>query len=404
MIPTLDHTTINQLAQTYLTMLLDDTVPFWLDRCKHYLDREHGGYCHMVDHDGTLIDTDKSIWAQGRNAWLWATLCNTVEKTDVWREAAELGIGFLDEHGFDPEDGRMWFHVARDGTPIRKRRYALSESFAAIAYAAWAKLTDSAAYADKAVACFEQYVNHQPAAKFTKHRPTISISMPMITIATAQTLRENIGFDQADTIIDRAIEQIESRFVKDDLQVVLEQAMPNGGIIDHVDGRTLNPGHAIEAAWFILEEASHRGHDAHLVELGCRMLDYMWRRGWDQTHGGIIYFVDLFDRPPQEYWHDMKFWWPQNETIIATLMAYLATGDSRYAQWHHDAHEWAYKNFHDTQNGEWFGYLHRDGSRSTTTKGNLWKSPFHLPRMQWQCWRVLCAFSKRAKPMVPHAL
>lgn len=39
----------------------------------------------------------------------------------------------------DPADGRMYFHVEADGTPIRKRRYAYSESFAAIAFAAHAK-------------------------------------------------------------------------------------------------------------------------------------------------------------------------------------------------------------------------------------------------------------------------
>lgn len=392
MSPASDAIDTKQLARDYLSGLLDDTVPFWLERCEHYLDREHGGFCHMVDHDGTLIDTDKSVWAQGRNTWLWATLCNTVEKRDAWVEAAELGIRFLDEHCFDPADGRMWFHVARNGAPIRKRRYAFSESFAAIAYAAWAKLTGKGAYADKAVACLQRYLDHVPAAKFTEHRPAVSIGPSMIAITTAQTLRENIGYDPADAMIERAIEQIESIFVKDDLEVVMEQVTPDGSVIDHVDGRTLNPGHAIEAAWFVLEEAMHRNGDAHLTALGCRMLDYMWRRGWDQTYGGVLYFVDLFDRPPQEYWHDMKFWWPQNETIIATLMAHLATGDERYAQWHREAHDWAHRNFHDTRHGEWFGYLHRDGSRSSTTKGNLWKSAFHLPRMQWQCWRILSMY------------
>jgi N-acylglucosamine 2-epimerase len=41
--------------------------------------------------------------------------------------------------------------------------------------------------------------------------------------------------------------------------------------------------------------------------------------------------------------------------------------------------------FADPVHGEWFGYAHRDGRISTRLKGNLWKGPFHLPRMQWYC-------------------
>ena len=127
---------------------------------------------------------------------------------------------------------------------------------------------------------------------------------------------------------------------------------------------------------------------AGLIDLGCRMLDYMWKRGWDEEHGGIIYFKDVYDKPVQEYWHDMKFWWPQCEAIIATLLAYRLTGDEKYAQWHRDIHEYAHKAFPDEEHGEWFGYLHRDGRVSSPVKGNQFKGPFHLPRMQWYCWQI----------------
>ena len=96
-------------------------------------------------------------------------------------------------------------------------------------------------------------------------------------------------------------------------------------IDDHFDGRTLNPGHAIEGSWFILNEAKYRNNDPDLIKLGTTMLDWMWEIGWDKEYGGIIYFRDVKELPVQEYWHDMKFWWPQNEAIIATLMAYEIT-------------------------------------------------------------------------------
>jgi N-acylglucosamine 2-epimerase len=164
---------------------------------------------------------------------------------------------------------------------------------------------------------------------------------------------------------------------------------PDGSIIDHIDGRTLNPGHAIECAWFILQEAMHRDNDPHLIELGCAMLDYMWERGWDQEHGGILYFRDVYNKPVQEYWQDMKFWWVHNEAIIATLMAYLITGNKKYATWHKMVHDYAYQHFHDKKHGEWFGFLHRDGSLAQPAKGNMFKGPFHLPRQEWLCYQLI---------------
>ncbi|MCK4900995.1 MAG: AGE family epimerase/isomerase, partial [Anaerolineales bacterium] len=99
----------------------------------------------------------------------------------------------------------------------------------------------------------------------------------------------------------------------------------------------------------------------------------------------------------QEYWHDMKFWWPQNEAIIATLMAYQATGNEKYARWHQLIYDWAHQHFPDTEFGEWFGYLHRDGRISNYMKGNIWKGPFHLPRMQLMCWRILEEMKKEER-------
>jgi N-acylglucosamine 2-epimerase len=117
------------LCALYRDALLQDCLPFWFPRS---LDREHGGFLHCLDRDGTVVDTDKSVWIQGRMSWMLLTLYNTVERRPEWLQWAESGRKFLSDHCFDT-DGRMFFHVTREGRPIRKRRYAFSESFAAIA-------------------------------------------------------------------------------------------------------------------------------------------------------------------------------------------------------------------------------------------------------------------------------
>ncbi len=375
---------------TYRDGLLNDTMPFWFPRS---IDTTHGGFLHCLDRDGTVLDTDKSVWAQGRMTWMLLTIYNTVEKRPEWLEWARRGLDFIDTHCFD-RDGRMFFQVTREGQPVRKRRYAYSESFAAIAHAAYARATGSDRSAERAHQLFDCFtrVNFEPGQmepKFTDTRPMIGMAPRMITVVTAQELRDCLGSDpKLDGWIDRCIDEIRRWFIKPDIRCVMESVGPAGEIIDHFDGRTLNPGHAIEGAWFIMREGRHRGDHA-LVRLGLDMLDWMWERGWDTEQGGIYYFRDVYGKPVQEYWHDMKFWWPHNETIIATLMAWTLTGDARYERMHRQVHDWSYAHFPDPVHGEWFGYLHREGRVSVPLKGNLWKSCFHHPRMQWYGWRLL---------------
>jgi N-acylglucosamine 2-epimerase len=380
------------LASLYHERLLADTLPFWFPRC---VDEEHGGFFSFFDRDGSLIDTDKSVWAQGRMAWLLATLYATVEPRPEWLAWSRHAIDFLRTRCVDA-DGQLFFQVDRQGRPLRKRRYAFSEAFMAMALAAYAHAAADEQAADEACSMFAAFrrLTSTPGLLSAKTdpatRPAKSLGVPMITIGVAQTLRKGIGDAGAMTLlIDRCIEEIRRDFVHPELECVLETVTPDGGFLDHVEGRLLNPGHAIEAAWFILEESRHRGGDAGLTALGTQILDWMWARGWDTEHGGLLSFVDARDLPVQEYWHDMKFWWPHNEAIIATLAAWLLTGDPRYARMHREVHAWAHEHFADPVHGEWFGYLHRDGSVASRLKGGLWKSAFHLPRMQLTCWQLL---------------
>jgi N-acylglucosamine 2-epimerase len=375
----------------YRDALLNDVIPFWL---RHGFDRERGGMLTALDRDGSLLDSDKSVWFQGRAGWMFGSLFNTVEQRPEWLEVSRSCVEFLRAHCFSPE-GKMWFTVTRDGRPLRMRRYVFSESFAAIAFAAYAKATGDSRAADEAVKTFATYLRYSftPGAMFPKFEPTRpmkGIGAHMIGMVTAQEIRANLGDivvsgRTCSDWISASIAEIERDFLKPEHEALMEVVTPDGAIIDHIDGRTLNPGHAIECAWFIMHEGRHR-KDPRLIALGARILDWMWARGWDREHGGLLYFTDVFGRPVQEYWHDMKFWWPHCEAIIATLLAWKLTGEPRFAAMHAQVHDWSFAHFPDREHGEWYGYLHRDGSVSQRAKGNMFKGPFHLPRMLAYCW------------------
>ncbi|MDN5199858.1 AGE family epimerase/isomerase [Fulvivirgaceae bacterium BMA10] len=374
----------------YKQDLLNDIVPFWI---KHAVDHEDGGFTFCLNRDGGIIDTDKGIWQTGRFTWLLATLCNEIEPKEEWLSLARHGANFLDRYGFD-EDGKMFFIVDKKGNPVRKRRYAYSESFTAIANAALYKATKEEFYAERAMQLFHNYrkLIHEPGIfppKFSMHRNMKGIGTLMIGIVTAQELRKNLNDTTYTQYIHSCIDEISQNFMKSEFEALMENVAADGSFIDHFDGRILNPGHALEAAWFILEEARVNHHNPSLIELGTTILDWMWRWGWDQEYGGIFYFRDVKGLPVTEYWHDMKFWWPQNEAIIATLLAYELTQDPKYANWYQLIHDWVFEHFPDRQYGEWFGYLHRDGRLSTPLKGNIWKGPFHIPRMYLMAWQIM---------------
>ena len=141
-----------QLATQYRTTLLDDVIPFWL---RHGIDREHGGILTCLDRNGSLVDTDKSVWFQGRAGWMFATLALTeTGPTEVWLDAARSCVGFLRDHCRAP-DGKLYFTVTREGRPLRMRRYVYSEAFAAIACAAFGRVTGDKAVGTDALAYFD---------------------------------------------------------------------------------------------------------------------------------------------------------------------------------------------------------------------------------------------------------
>jgi N-acylglucosamine 2-epimerase len=188
-----------------------------------------------------------------------------------------------------------------------------------------------------------------------------------------------VSDERFEGIINQHLDEILWVHAKDEIGALLENVRSDGSMLSDPEGRCINPGHAIESAWFCLEEGKRR-EDKKIIKRALEILDWSLRWGWDDKFGGLFYFVDVAGRPPEQLEWDMKLWWPHTEALYALLLAYSLTQDKKYWDWYTKIHDWTFKHFPDPQYGEWFGYLHRDGSVSLSLKGNLWKGPFHLPR------------------------
>ncbi len=369
-------------ADRYKNDLTGNILPFWL---KHGWDKVNGGFYTSVDRDGTLMDSTKSVWFQGRAGFIFAYAYNEIEKRPEYLDAAKSAIDFIEKHCFDM-DGRMFFEITAEGVPLRKRRYLFSETFAAIAMSEYSIASGNKEYAQKALELFKlvQKYSSTPGLTPDKYLDTLPMhghSLPMILINTASRIRKAIEDPVLDEQIKKSIDAIVNLHMKPEFEALLETVGANGEFIDTSMGRTINPGHCIETSWFIMAEAEYRNWDEELVKHATTIFDWSWKWGWDEEFGGIINFRDCKNFPHQDYSQNMKFWWPQNETIIASLYAYLATEDEVYLDKYRQINEWTYEHFPDSEFGEWYGYLNRDGSVAQPAKGNLFKGPFHIPRM-----------------------
>lgn len=373
---------IKSWAESYKKDLTENIMPFWM---KYGLDRENGGVYTCVDRNGSLMDTTKSVWFQGRFAFICSFAYNNVEKNQEWLDAAKSTLEFIEKHCFD-EQGHMYFSVTAEGKPLRKRRYVFSETFAAIAMSEYALATGDQHWAKRAIQVFEdtQRFLATPGflpAKFEADVKLQGHSIVMILINVGSCIRKVVDDPKLTQQIDESIEKLKKYFIHPEFKCLLETVGENGEFIDTNMTRTINPGHCIETSWFIMEEAKLRGWDKPMFDMALQVFDWSWDWGWDKQYGGIINFRDCKNLPPQDYSQDMKFWWPQCETIIASLYAYLGTGDEKYLYRHERINEWTYAHFPDAEYGEWYGYLHRDGTVAQPAKGNLYKGPFHIPRM-----------------------
>ena len=388
----MDKEKITEHRKLYERMLFDDVIPFWM---KHSPDREYGGYLHMLDRDGSPYSTDKFAWPHGREVWFFSTLCDTVEKRSEWLDMAKLGWDFITKHFFD-RDGRIYYSFTRDGTPLSIPRRIFSETFVIIAGARYARVTGDNEAADIARNLFRKVKEwaEKPVAGSQKAIPgarnMISHGIPMIMLNVTHEMM-NLDGETPELMAysDKCLEKILNLHIHPERRLVFENVAPDGSLmLDIPEGRLLIPGHALESAWFIMQEGMSR-NDQSLIDRACELTLWELEFGWDREYGGITYFMDSEGKPPLSLESDMKLWWCHNEALLALLHAISLKGGGEFEKWYDRVHDYTFNMFPDPELGEWMGYFHRDGRVALRVKGSNWKCCFHLPRHLLFGWQLL---------------
>ena len=376
------------VRRRYETEVFEHVIPFWE---RHSPDRTNGGYFTCLTRDGAVFDTTKYAWLQGRQAWMFAKLYADVEQRPEWLEMARSGLHFLTKNALRP-DGRVFFSLTQDGKPIYQQRKIFSECFFVMALAGVARATGDAGLQRAArehlewiwERAFDWTLLGRPAHE--GQTPAQTLAVPMILL----NLIDEVSGDDWPSFrmeIDECVRRIR-RHVHEEERIVLETVAPDGSRIDSPDGRLLNPGHAIEAGWF-LQSWTDRLEDVDLQQLCVDIVRWSFERGWDEEHGGIFYFLDADGGDPVQLEWFMKLWWPHCEALYAHLLNYSITRETADLEAFQRTDSYAFDRFSDRQHGEWYGYLDRQGNPTHTMKGGPYKGCFHVPRALLYSWQLL---------------
>lgn len=386
-----------ELAELYQNTLLNNVIPFWE---QNSVDWEQGGYFTCLDTTGTVYDTDKFIWLQNRQVWLFSMLCNQLEKREDWLKVAGNGAKFLAQHGRDPQ-GNWYFSLTREGKPLVQPYNIFSDCFAAMAFSQYALASGEEWAKEVALQAYNNVLRRKdnPKGKYNKiypgTRPMKALAVPMILANLSLEMAWLLQNDTLEEVLDATVTEVMNDFLHRERELMLEHVTPDGSQIDCFEGRLINPGHGIEAMWFMMDIAQRR-KNTQLVNQAVNVILNIINFAWDREYGGLYYFMDINGHPPQQLEWDQKLWWVHLESLVALAMGYRLTGRNECWEWYEKMHDYTWSHFCDLEYGEWFGYLNRRGEVLLNLKGGKWKGCFHVPRAMYLCWQQFENFSVKS--------
>lgn len=368
-------------AARYRANLEESVIPFWL---KHSLDRAYGGQFTCLDRDGSIYDTKKYMWLQGRAVWMFSRLYNEFDRRQEFLDAATLICQFIRRYGRDPQ-GRIYFSLTREGEPYFYQRKPYAAVFYMLGLLEYARATGDQGCFNEAVEVFWQ-IDRWIRNPVLLDRPMLVGNPPVSNLANVMVLASmaielaRISDDPRYVqIIRDAMEGVRRHYDPQRRILVEHVALDGRNLREWPEGRLFSPGHSIEVAWFLLHMLEFVPSETHR-RLAFDVLEGSLEYGWDHEYGGLYYFMDIEGKPTLQLESTMKLWWPHTEAIYALALAYTLTGEERWLRWLERVDDYAFQTFVDPVHGEWFGYCDRRGDLALSSKGGNYKGFFHVPR------------------------
>lgn len=402
---------ISERLRFYRQHLEEDVVSWWVHNA---IDEGYGGVFTFWDSAGKRrLSDDKYVWSQGRWAWTAARLAKMATEGRVDSDlhgpmlnSAIATMRLLSE--VELADGTCANFVTREGEPTtgftgeRLHTSVFADLFVVLGLAGVAALDDSDPWASRGKDLLVRAAARIAAGvALTEPYPVpegfTGFAQQMILVNTATELYGVLPSEDVAAIAADAAHQVLARYAPDgDICELLPLGEADR---DTLQARHRNPGHALEAIWFLVEAAEKVPAVADRLGPGLnqRLADAFVlaaTRGWDSAHGGLLRFVDASGGKPagralgghyeemvSATW-DLKLWWPHNDALYAALLLWSRTDDPRLLDWFERLDAYAFSRFPAGPGREWRQILTRSGvPREPDARAALpVKDPYHLIR------------------------
>ncbi len=310
--------TLKVLRDRYRKDLFERYLPF-MDR--YGIDHDLGGFTCTLDHDGTLVHTDKHMWYQGRGLWVYSYLYNHFGG-DQYLEIARKTQQFILQYGYDGKGG--WYtNLTGDGAPNGKvddRGY--TGLFIAEGLQEYYRATGDRTSLERSTQVLwdmltilddpGRNINEGYVPVSYPGMRTLGSHMVLILILT-QILSQHAAPD-LDKLAERVRDAIINRFWNPDYRLLNEVLAHDYSRQDDANEDFIYLGHAIETMWMMLLEAIRLG-DRALFDLTAHRFQRHVEAAWDDVYGGVLRAMSVHG----SYAFD-KVLWAQEEVLIGTMI------------------------------------------------------------------------------------
>ena len=402
---------ISRLKEEARSHLVNELMPFWLDRCR---DDRHGGFISHFDKNGLDSGEDeKSLIAQTRLVYAFSLLHRNGYGAGECAELARHGVDFLLDKFWDSTFGGFFWTSDRAGNVKISDKILYGQSFAIYGLSEFTRATGdprglhyaretlSAVYvhaADIAEGGFHEMFARDWKLKGPGSaggdRKTLDVHMHLMEAFTAlcecsptegnrRRLRQIVDLC-CTRLLDRrhytGIAQFYENWkiapqIKFDIVWGWDRFNETGVKQNAED--TTSYGHNVEFAWLLLhalDVLDEAGNEPY--QIARSQIDHAVAHGIDPQYGGV--YVD--GSHDSEVYDTEKEFWQNAEMLVALSRASLLFGPEKYWTAYKNVHRFVFDKLINHQVGEWWPLLTREGTPIWTHMSHSWKVGYHTIR------------------------
>lgn len=396
---------ILQLAQKVRKELIDDILPFWIEKMT---DADNGGYYGQITGNNDLITSaPKGGILNARILWTFSAAYRALGKEE-YLDAASRARDYIFKFFTDKEFGGIYWSVDYKGNPLDTKKQIYSLAFSIYALSEFYLATNDQESLKMAIDLFHLIEKYSYDPEYGGYFEAYSRDWKLLEdlrlsdkdANEKKTMNTHLHILEAYTNLYRV-------WKDDHLSKQLRELI--GMFFDHIvnhetwhlnlffdefwtlKSSDISYGHDIECSWLLYEAAEVLG-DPEMIKKAENICINILKASLEgmQPDNSLIYEKKLNGHTDTQ-----RHWWPQAEAVVGLINGFELTGNQNWLKMADGCFDFILEKLVDKQNGEWHWGVYSDGSiNNTDDKAGFWKCPYHNGRMSLEVMRRAEIISK----------